>query len=171
MFTSWLFIVPISYRYVDHVNEIRSPLAHAAESVAFPAQALALMVVVWNARTASAGRYDAMRYHAAAVLGFIAFGKVFSPQYMLWPLPILALVRGSFGVQARALFLAAAILTTWVYPWGLTSLMDFEPWTVTLLNVRNLLLIALWAFLTFRRTSFRFPTRRAQGLFAPESSG
>ena len=82
-------------------------------------------------------------------MGFVAFGKVLSPQYLIWPIPFVAVLGGQVGRRARLTMVAACILTTLVYPWAIQHLMLFEGWAVLLLNVRNALLIGLWADLSF----------------------
>jgi uncharacterized membrane protein len=54
---------------------------------------------------------DLVRNAAAAVAVFVAFGKVFSPQYMIWLVPLVPLVRGRRGLLATALLTVALILT------------------------------------------------------------
>ena len=55
---------------------------------AFPLQVAALLVVMWRFRRS--GMADLLRYSAAAVLAFIVFCKVLSPQYLIWPCPFMA---------------------------------------------------------------------------------
>jgi hypothetical protein len=144
-----LLAAPLSYAYANHANEVATPWSWLAGRLAFPVQAAAVLLVGWRAARDRELTEDPFRYHAAAVLGFVAFGKVLSPQYTLWPIPLLAALRGRRGGRARALFLAACVLTTWIYPWAFNGLTDFDAWPVVLLNARNLLLVALWADLTF----------------------
>jgi uncharacterized membrane protein len=54
---------------------------------------------------------DLTRHAAAAVATFVAFGKVFSPQFMIWLVPLVPLVRGRRGLIATGLLAAALILT------------------------------------------------------------
>jgi uncharacterized membrane protein len=53
---------------------------------------------------------------AAAVAVFIAFGKVLSPQYMIWLVPLVPLVRGRRGIAASGLLALALALTHAWFP-------------------------------------------------------
>jgi hypothetical protein len=79
---------------------------------------------------------------AAAIAAFIAFGKVFSPQYMIWLVPLVALVRGA---SARLILAAALVLTQLWFPnnyWYLAEqLRPRESW---LLLARDLAVVALF---------------------------
>lgn len=77
---------------------------------------------------------------AAAVATFIAFGKVFSPQFMIWLIPLVPLVRNRL---APMLLAAALVLTQLWFPahyWALTTLALRESW---LLLARDLVVLAL----------------------------
>jgi hypothetical protein len=52
-----------------------------------------------------------VRASAAAIVGFVLMGKVFSPQYLIWPLPFVAAVSGRGAGAARWLYLGATALT------------------------------------------------------------
>lgn len=79
---------------------------------------------------------------AASVVVFVAFGKVLSPQFLIWLLPVVALVAGGTGLAAGALFGAALVTTHLWFPTRYWDLVDLEPvgW---LALVRNVLLVAL----------------------------
>lgn len=89
---------------------------------------------------------------AAAVLAFVAFGRVLSPQYMLWLVPLVPLADGA----ATALFLGALGLTlVWARfpePFGSMTRLGPEDWAVL---GRNLVLVAIYVVLAerLRRTS------------------
>jgi len=82
---------------------------------------------------------------AAAVAALIAFGKVYSPQFAIWLIPFVPLVR---SVAARALFLAALVLTQVYSP---KRYWDFVPGLYArealIVLVRNLTVVALFALL------------------------
>jgi hypothetical protein len=81
---------------------------------------------------------------AAAVAALIAFDKVLSPQYLIWLVPFVFLVRGVRGVLAGGLlFLALGLTQTWfpVHYWSL-ALDHASPWSWYLL-ARDLALVAL----------------------------
>jgi Glycosyltransferase family 87 len=102
---------------------------------------VALAVVWWTARGVVAGC-------AAAVTAFLAFGKVFSPQFMIWLVAFVPLVPGT----AIALLLVAALLLTqaWFprHYWDLTNSLALRESGEVLL--RDLIVVALLVLLTLR---------------------
>jgi hypothetical protein len=92
-----------------------------------------------------------VRYAAAAVVAFVAFGKVTSPQFLVWLLGIVVLVQGRRGIAAIALLVAACGLTRLWFPrdyWDLVKL--FDPTASWLVLVRDLVLVAVFAILVVR---------------------
>ena len=95
----------------------------------------------------------ALRATATATFAFAVFGKVLSPHFLLWPLPLLALVTGVGGLRyARvvwALYFAAILLTTVINEqyWAISENL---PYFTLMLSVRNGLLIPLFALLLLR---------------------
>jgi hypothetical protein len=85
-----------------------------------------------------------VRACAAAVCAFVAFGKVLSPQFLIWLIPVVPLVRGRRGMWAGALLLAALVLTQVWFPFRYFRLaLDFETGLSWVLLARDLLLVAL----------------------------
>jgi hypothetical protein len=84
----------------------------------------------------------------AAVAALVAFDRVLSPQYMIWLVPIVFLVRGRRGILAGGLVLVAFALTQTWFPghyWSL-ALGHAAPWSWYLL-ARDLALVAIAAVL------------------------
>ena len=85
-----------------------------------------------------------VRYSAACVTAFVAFDKVLSPQFMIWLLPLVPLVRGRRGLVASALLGLALILTQLWFPTRYfdlaRGLAAFPSWLVL---ARDLTLLAL----------------------------
>jgi len=83
---------------------------------------------------------------AAAVTGFVAFGKVLSPQFMIWLLPLVPLVVVRGAVVAPLLFGAALVATQAWFPARYWNVVALEP-VAWLVLVRDVLLVALFAAL------------------------
>ena len=104
-------------------------------------QVLAL-VSVWIA----ARRGSLLAGAAAAVTAFVAFGKVLSPQFLVWLLPLVPLVAGAAGLTATGLLAAALVTTQLWFPYRYWDVVALEPAGLLVL-VRDLLLVALFAVL------------------------
>ncbi len=83
---------------------------------------------------------------AAAVAAWTVFGKVLSPQYLTWLVPLVPLAAGRKGLYAAGTLLAALALTEPEYFFGGHGLRN-QDWSVWLLLVRNTLLVAMFALL------------------------
>jgi hypothetical protein len=83
---------------------------------------------------------------AAVVVGFVAFGKVFSPQYMLWVVCAVPLALGRIRPFALAATISATLLTLYIYDWGYFDLLaaGHASWVML---ARNLILVALFGTL------------------------
>jgi len=108
-------------------------------------QVLAVLLVVWLYRR---GRDDPQRLaaaFAAAVAGFLAFTRFFSPQYLVWLVPLVVLLQPlEWGLTAAALVLAQV----WFFHYRDVFALGGYIWLVAL---RDLLVVALFAVLC-RRT-------------------
>jgi uncharacterized membrane protein len=81
---------------------------------------------------------------AASVCAFVAFGKVLSPQFLVWLIPLVAMLRGNRALAAGALLVTAMVLTQILAPHHYFKLVfELAPTETWLLVVRNLLLVTL----------------------------
>jgi hypothetical protein len=105
----------------------------------------AVLVWIWTAFARGPASTAALvRSSAAAVCAFIAFGKVLSPQFLIWLIPVVPLVRGRRGGLAAALLLASLVLTQIWFPFRYFRLaLDFETGLSWMLLARDLVLVAL----------------------------
>lgn len=112
------------------------------------ALAALLGCAVWYAR-GSTGRGRLALAVAAAIVGYVAFGKVLSTQYVVWLLPLVPLVRGRLGWAATGLLLAAMGLTNLESTRidSLASALAPGPGALAVLLGRNLVLVALFVLL------------------------
>ncbi len=108
-------------------------------------QLACLVLVAARARTSRPGQE--YRFAAASLLAYMAFGKVLSPQYVIWLVPFICVVDGQAGKLARLTYLICVLLTSSLYPRLFHQLCFFENLPVVVLVSRNLALIALFAIL------------------------
>jgi len=96
------------------------------------------------------------------VAALIVFNKVGSPQFQTWLFPVivlgLAIDRRRWWMPALVV-LAAAALTQLVYPVLYMGILYPEPLAVTVLTVRNLLLMALLVWMVVRLARVPVPPR------------
>ena len=122
---------------------------HGAVAAVFGVLQLAALVFVWVAFARGPVTPERfIRYGAASVCAFIAFGKVLSPQFLLWLIPLVPLVRGRRGIAATALLTVALVLTQVWFPkhyWDYA--LHFDRAAVVL--VRDLALVALFVVLAW----------------------
>jgi Glycosyltransferase family 87 len=110
-------------------------------------QVAALVAIwVWYAR-GPASRERLLTAGAAVVCAFIAFGKVFSPQFLIWLIPLVPLV----GIGASALLVASLVLTQLWFPYRYWDLaLEFDTLASWLVLARDLVLVALTVVLIAR---------------------
>ncbi len=119
---------------------------------------LGALVWIWLRRPASAE--ELVRWSAAALVAFVALGKVLSPQFLIWLVPVVALVGGLRGLRASWLLLAGLGLTQLWFPsryWDLVR--ELDPLVSGLVLARDLVLIGLLI------TLVRGPRRARSGPF------
>ena len=87
----------------------------------------------------------------AALVAWVAFGRVFSPQYLIWLIPPLAVITNRRRPVAAVLLGVAIALTGWYYPRFYSAFLDrAEPMWVGVVLARDLVLAALAAYLVAR---------------------
>ena len=123
-------------------------VGHGGVAAATTAVELAVLVALWVAfARGPAERERFLRYTAACVCAFVTFGKVLSPQYLIWLVPLVALVGGVRGRVAVTLLVAAMVTTQFWF-----SAPRYEAYIqgyryAGLVLLRDLLLVALLAVL------------------------
>jgi hypothetical protein len=80
---------------------------------------------------------------AATMVALTVTGKVLSPQYMIWLLPVTVLVPGRYGRAALATIVAVMVLTQGFFPVHYWHLVGLDTNEITWLVVRNITLIGL----------------------------
>jgi hypothetical protein len=124
----------------------RGPDALAAVQSVLQLGAVAI-ICVWFAR-GPMERDRLVRAFAAVVCAFIAFGKVFSPQFLIWLIPLVPLVRGRRGLLAGAILGLALVVTQLWFPFRYWDLaLRFDAYPSSLVFVRDLMMLVLLAAL------------------------
>jgi uncharacterized membrane protein len=118
--------------------------AHAVEIATSVLGAVAL-IAVWILFARGPATAERLVTHAAASIAvLLAFGKVFSPQFMVWLIPFVVLVPGVRGAAAGVLLAAGLVLTQSWFPrhyWPLAN--DFSATQSGELLARDLVVLAL----------------------------
>jgi hypothetical protein len=102
-----------------------------------------VLTILWQWR----GKFDLAQAFIALLLVFIVTGKVFSPQYLIWLIPLLA-YQGAFSRLWLILWGAICVLTTAIYPYIYMLTKDARkapliPGFIECVTLRNLLLVLL----------------------------
>jgi hypothetical protein len=150
-----VFLMPLGWASSSGSQNLTGAVSTVAAGLTTLAGVAALALVwVRYARGEIESDERFVRYAAAAVVAFVAFGKVVSPQFLMWLLGIVVLVQGRRGVAAMALLVAGCGLTRLWFPrsyWELVK--QFDPTASWLVLVRDLVLVALFAVLVVRARS------------------
>jgi hypothetical protein len=90
------------------------------------------------------------------VCAFIVFGKVLSPQFLIWLIPLVPLVRGRRGLVASTLLGVLMVLTQLYFPYHFWNLAQHfrarESWLVFARDVGLVVLVAVLAYGTPTRS-------------------
>ncbi len=114
-----------------------------------------LLTIFWQWR----GKFDLTQACVALLLIFLATGKVFSPQYLIWLIPLLA-YNGAFSRPWLALWGGISLLTTIVYPFIFSQVTDLTqlatvPGFIGIVGARNILLTLVTLAFLFNWWGFK----------------
>jgi len=164
--TLWSGIVMTAHRWgltdaaVVHnfgAGHIRSPLADVlqfAQPIVAACALMTVVVVAWvqlNGRSSDAVRVRAfVRLSLLIVLTFILFNKVFSTQFIIWPVGLVALTPLIGRRRLVPVMFFVIVLTMYGFPINYLGLRMMEAPSVYALDVRNLLIFLMLVPLFFR---------------------
>lgn len=140
--------VDIMNSYGSH--NVFSPGSDAVALLSGPVTAIFLAAAYLIFLKSSAAGFSAVklqepliRFSAVAMATFIVGGKVLSPQFIIWLLPLVPLVSGRGRRPALAFFTGVLLLTQWEFPARYWNLFMMETDMIVVVALRNLLLVAL----------------------------
>ena len=134
-------------------QNLTGPGTHAAAVATTVAGALVLVAICVLFARGAATDERFVTHTAGAVAALVAFGKVFSPQFLIWLIPLVPLVRRRRGLVAVPLFGTALVLTQLWFPsqyWRLV--LNFASPYSWILLARDLAMVALVAVLVWPRS-------------------
>jgi uncharacterized membrane protein len=149
-------------RDASHSLEGAWPNAFASASAVLTVVALiGVYLLFWRS---SRSHEDVVIACAAAVTAYVLFSKVFSPQYVVWLVPLVPLVGGRRGLRASVLLVAILGVTQIFEPYRYFQYWHFDtPWLTWTVVFRNVLVIALLGVLVWpmraRKLDFSSPKR------------
>jgi hypothetical protein len=118
--------------------------------VATVAQAAALLWLWLRFARGVIERERLVRFAAGSVLAFVALGKVLSPQFLIWLVPLVALVGGRRGLVAASLLGGALVLTQLWFPFRYWDFaLTFDETVSWLVLARDFVLVAALAVLVW----------------------
>ena len=126
--------------YTTMSQNLSGPWTHAAELATTAVQIVAVAGLWTVFARGYPSRERLVAYSAASVAAFVAFAKVFSPQFIIWLVPLVPLARRRL---ANAALVAALVLTVLYFPrhyWRLVALQSPQTWE---LLARDLLVVAV----------------------------
>lgn len=117
---------------------------------------LALVVISRSFARADLSTDVVIRYWASCIAVVISLANVFSPQYLIWLVPLVLLVPGRRGRVASVLLLIALGLTQLWFPHQYTALVfHLAPFPSALVLARNLVMLGLVGVLMWRQPQAR----------------
>jgi hypothetical protein len=134
---------PLGLSFSHMSANLSGTKAEIVAAVTVLAEAAALL---WIWLTFSRGRNSGLRLvraSSAAILAFVTLGKVFSPQFLIWLVPVVALAGGTLAVVGCVAVAVAILLTRAYFPSGWHDLLVFAAGPAWLVFARDLLLLCL----------------------------
>lgn len=126
----------------DNIDGRLPALAASLSTLALAVCVLVIAAILWRATSDERRARDLMAAVTATLLAAVVFGKVVSPQYLVWLLPMALLIPGRRGAIAATSFILALPITQLVFPLLYRDMVERSaPLPVGLLLARNLLLI------------------------------
>lgn len=129
-----------TYGSVNMISALGGPIAILFDLL-FVLGYISIIFLQWR------GKLDIVQSCIALLLVFIVTGKVFSPQYLIWIVPLLA-YSGAFDSLWLVTWVSISLLTTIVYPYLYTRTLSatgapYVPGFIQSVAVRNALLVLL----------------------------
>ncbi len=114
-----------------------------------------------------------IRFATVAVATFIFGGKVFSPQFLIWLLPLVALIKGRDRGLLTGVFASVLLLTQWEFPARYWELYLLQKPMVVMVAARNIMLgvvlVLILLSLGSRGSKQTSPAATARGRVAAEA--
>jgi uncharacterized membrane protein len=130
---------------------------HGAVAAVFAFLQIAVLVALWiDFARGPATRDRFLRFAAACACTFVAFGKVLSPQFLLWLIPLVPLVAGRRGLAALSLLTTALLLTQVWFPQRYFAYADAPFHLAWVVLLRDLVLVALVGVLAWPAKGLRY---------------
>ncbi len=148
----------------EYVSRWTPPLRTVSSLVQLAALAAVYATFAWvRFRARDDGRHDVRLVTATTLvlLAFIATGKVFSPQYLIWLMPFVVLLPGREGRRTIVWFLATLVVSQLIFPWFYGSLRHQTAWAALLLTTRNILIVVLLCLVASLLVGLRERSQRA----------
>ncbi len=153
--------IVFSFGSVNIVSALGGPVAFLFE-ILFVLGYIYIIFLQW------CRKLDVVQACIALLLIFIVTGKVFSPQYLIWVIPLLA-YSGAFNSLWLVAWGSILLLTTIIYPYFYTRIIDavkipYVPGFIQIVMARNVLFVLL----TFAYLFNWFRIRRRKALATVE---
>ncbi len=122
--------------------------SRAPAAVAASRYVQVLVLVVGLIPFLASRRRSGAQCACALIVGLILASPVFSPQFVIWVLPLMVVIGGSLGRRVRPLYALICVLTFFLYPvFYHRGLVPLRLPAILLLNVRNALWMVLWGMM------------------------